>query len=367
MGAVQPQASGLEHFSIRAVHQGAAGGGPAAPTGLGAYPQPPMTAPPKAAAQPAVQDSQAPSVEPGSLASFGIAAGAFVAAAPKAGGRTGEGALPAPRALTREAMLASASFATKADLRRFLLTPGPADAPLQCKVLRSRGGLLRGAPLYTLLVEQEGGRGGTFLLAARKRKGGPGGATYVLSVDQHDTSSHSASFVGKLSSNFLGTEFVFHDAGDKHAAGEAGGRCELGATMYQTNVLGSKGPRKMTVVLPKLDAAGQRPLAVSPRGEHDSLLGQYKAYSLSSCVVLRNKPPRWNQGLGAYCLNFGGRVTQASVKNFQLVSVDNMERTILQFGKVAKDAFTLDYCYPMTALQAFFISLSSMDSKLACE
>ncbi len=117
MGAVQPQASGLEHFSIRAVHQGAAGGGPAAPTGLGAYPQPPMTAPPKAAAQPAVQDSQAPSVEPGSLASFGIAAGAFVAAAPKAGGRTGEGALPAPRALTREAMLASASFATKADLR----------------------------------------------------------------------------------------------------------------------------------------------------------------------------------------------------------------------------------------------------------
>ena len=27
------------------------------------------------------------------------------------------------------------------------------------------------------------------------------------------------------------------------------------------------------------------------------------------------------------------------------------ERTILQFGKVAKDAFTLDYCYPMTALQ----------------
>lgn len=49
-------------------------------------------------------------------------------------------------------------------------------------MLRSRGGLLRGAPLYTLLIEQEGGRGGTFLLAARKRKGGPGGATYVLSV-----------------------------------------------------------------------------------------------------------------------------------------------------------------------------------------
>ncbi len=66
--------------------------------------------------------------------------------------------------------------------RRFLLTPGPADRPLNCKILRSGGGLLKGGPQYTLLVEQEGGRNGAFLLAARKRKGGPGGAAYVLSV-----------------------------------------------------------------------------------------------------------------------------------------------------------------------------------------
>jgi len=38
------------------------------------------------------------------------------------------------------------------------------------------------------------------------------------------------------------------------------------------------------------------------------------------CIVLRNRPPRWNEALKAYCLNFGGRVTQASVKNLQLVS-----------------------------------------------
>ena len=58
--------------------------------------------------------------------------------------------------------------------------PGPADKPLCCKILRSSGGLLKGSPQYTLLVE--GGQIGTFLVAARKRKGGPGGATYVLSV-----------------------------------------------------------------------------------------------------------------------------------------------------------------------------------------
>jgi Tub family len=38
---------------------------------------------------------------------------------------------------------------------------------------------------------------------------------------------------------------------------------------------------------------------------------------------------------GAYCLNFSGRVTAASVKNFQLVEEgDPSERVVLQYGKV---------------------------------
>lgn len=40
---------------------------------------------------------------------------------------------------------------------------------------------------------------------------------------------------------------------------------------------------------------------------------------------------------------------------------------IMQFGRVAEDVFTMDYRYPMCALQAFGIALSSFDSKLACE
>ena len=40
---------------------------------------------------------------------------------------------------------------------------------------------------------------------------------------------------------------------------------------------------------------------------------------------------------------------------------------VMQFGRVAEDIFTLDFNYPMCALQAFAIGLSSFDSKLACE
>ena len=51
-------------------------------------------------------------------------------------------------------------------------------------------------------------------------------------------------------------------------------------------------------------------------------------------VVLQNKAPRWNEALNAYCLNFKGRVTQASVKNFQLASAADADTVLLQFGKV---------------------------------
>lgn len=71
--------------------------------------------------------------------------------------------------------------------------------------------------------------------------------------------------------------------------------------------------------------------------------------------------------VGAYVLNFSGRVTQASVKNFQLVSPDDHDTVVLQFGRTAKDTFTMDYQWPLSPLQAFAICLSSFDYKLACE
>ncbi|KAL8207698.1 UNVERIFIED_CONTAM: Tubby- protein 3 [Gekko kuhli] len=40
---------------------------------------------------------------------------------------------------------------------------------------------------------------------------------------------------------------------------------------------------------------------------------------------------------------------------------------VMQFGRVAEDVFTLDFNYPLCALQAFAVGLSSFDSKLACE
>lgn len=40
-------------------------------------------------------------------------------------------------------------------------------------------------------------------------------------------------------------------------------------------------------------------------------------------LELHNKTPVWNDDTQSYVLNFHGRVTQASVKNFQLVHEDD--------------------------------------------
>ena len=95
---------------------------------------------------------------------------------------------------------------------------------------------------------------------------------------------------------------------------------------------------------------------------------------VESKLVLKNKSPRWHEHLRCWCLNFHARVTVASVKNFQLVASDENgaagqehDKVILQFGKIGKDLFTMDYRYPISAFQSFAICLSSFDTKIACE
>lgn len=84
-------------------------------------------------------------------------------------------------------------------------------------------------------------------------------------------------------------------------------------------------------------------------------------------VTMINKPPKWNDTVRAFVLNFNGRVTMASVKNFQLVTPEDHERIVLQFGRVGKDLFTMDFQWPLSPLQAFGICVSAFDDKLACE
>lgn len=58
---------------------------------------------------------------------------------------------------------------------------------------------------------------------------------------------------------------------------------------------------------------------------------------------------------------------QASVKNFQIIHDNDPDYIVMQFGRVSEEVFTMDFKYPLCALQAFAIALSSFDGKIACE
>ncbi|XP_018617292.1 tubby protein homolog isoform X2 [Scleropages formosus] len=256
------------------------------------------------------------------------------------------------------------------DLEEFTMRPAPQGVTVKCRITRDKKGMDRGMyPTYYLHLEREDGKK-AFLLAGRKRKKSKT-SNYLISIDPTDLSRGGESFIGKLRSNLMGTKFTVYDSGlnpmKTTSSLEAGNlRQELAAICYETNVLGFKGPRKMSVIIPGMNMDHER-VSIRPRNDHESLLARWQSKNTESVIELHNKTPVWNDDTQSYVLNFHGRVTQASVKNFQIIHDNDPDYIVMQFGRVAEDVFTMDYNYPMCALQAFAIALSSFDSKLACE
>ncbi|CAK9179136.1 unnamed protein product [Ilex paraguariensis] len=275
--------------------------------------------------------------------------------------------------------------------------PGPRDSLLQCYIKRNRA-----TQTYHLYLSESQALAddGKFLLAAHKCRR-PTHTDYTISLN--------------AGVQFFGTKFTVCDGLPPHAGAKMtksrstrlvgskqvsprvpAGNYPVAHISYELNVLGSRGPRRMHCVMDAIPVSAIEPGGVAPTqiefplSNIDSFptLPFFRSRSnrmekiLSSPLdghrdrplVLENKAPRWHEQLQCWCLNFHGRVTVASVKNFQLVaSLENgqarseHEKVILQFGKVGKDVFTMDYRYPISAFQAFAICLSSFDTKIARE
>ncbi|XP_044502956.1 tubby-like F-box protein 3 isoform X2 [Mangifera indica] len=292
-----------------------------------------------------------------------------------------------------------------------LKQPGPRATLLQCYIKRNCGN--QTYYLY-LSLNQASNDDGKFLLAARKCRR-PTCTDYIISLNCDDVSKGSSTYIGKLRSNFLGNKFTIYDGQPPNARARVtkcrssrlvnlkeisprvpSGNYPVAHISYELNVLGSRGPRRMQCIMDAIPVSAIEPEGVAPTQteflysslDAVSSISFFRSKSTRSenfqsgpltgqkdgMLVLKNKAPRWHEQLQCWCLNFNGRVTVASVKNFQLVaSLENgaagqeHENVILQFGKVGKDVFTMDYQYPISAFLAFAICLSSFDTKIACE
>ncbi|KMT09421.1 hypothetical protein BVRB_6g128960 [Beta vulgaris subsp. vulgaris] len=297
-----------------------------------------------------------------------------------------------------------------------LKQPGPRDQPIQCYIKRDRA--TSTFRLFFGLTPSED-ESDKLLLAARKIRRATS-TDFVISLVADDFSRASNAYVGKLRSNFLGTKFTVYDSQPpQDATVKLSSRSSrrfhskqvsprvpaynysIATISYELSVLRTRGPRRLHCVIHSIPLASiqdggsaptpqslpqsfdeQYPPSPSSQGKEQPI--SFSSTSLSEPpptfsedrLVLKNKAPRWHEQLQCWCLNFKGRVTVASVKNFQLVAavephhnipVAEQEKVILQFGKIGKDIFTMDYRYPLSAFQAFAICLSSFDTKPACE
>ncbi|KAI4878039.1 hypothetical protein NFI96_000412 [Prochilodus magdalenae] len=77
--------------------------------------------------------------------------------------------------------------------------------------------------------------------------------------------------------------------------------------------------------------------------------------------IMANKQPLWNEATQVYQLDFGGRVTQESAKNFQ---IELEGRQVMQFGRTDGNAYILDFQHPFSAVQAFAVALANVTQRL---
>lgn len=298
-----------------------------------------------------------------------------------------------------------------------LKQPGPRKSPIQCYIKRDRATSTYRLHFGLTPSEDENDK---MLLAAKKVRRATS-TEFVISLVTDEFSRASTTYVGKLRSNFLGTKFTIYDSqppndaaiqSNTHSSRRFHAKqvsprvpaCNysVATISYELNVLRTRGPRRMHCVMHSIPVSsiqegGTAPTPTSfphsidekhltPASKGKEPVTDFSASALSTSLlptplsaeslVLKNKAPRWHEQLQCWCLNFKGRVTVASVKNFQLVasadpslnvSAAEQEKVILQFGKIGKDIFTMDYRYPLSAFQAFAICLSSFDTKPACE
>ncbi|CAM9187182.1 unnamed protein product [Scytosiphon promiscuus] len=260
----------------------------------------------------------------------------------------------------------------RVDMRGFLTQPVPRKGgTVKCFIRREKkelvrgfSKLIRGNEVYKLYMEGKGDFPDRYLMTARK-KGGTSASQFVISMDDGDESEDS-NVVGRLKATSRTSEEFQVFSPTVTGLDDKGNEIEkeVAAVHYSADKMDPhgryEGPRKMRVVLGNMHGNN------ADKKTDSSLLHRMLRGNLDSleepCLVNRN--PRWNAKVQAFVLNFHGRVTQASVKNFQLVvQGDVTEQITLQFGRTHTNEFTMDFCHPLSPLQALAITLTSFDCK----
>jgi len=132
-----------------------------------------------------------------------------------------------------------------------------------------------------------------FLMAARKR---PKNTTpnYMITMN-YDNFEKDDNYLGKLRSNFFGTEFVLYDTGLNPADtnDSKDWRCHFAGVEYETNLFGLKGPRKMKTHLAGLTET-ETIHEIKPSKKDPGII-ELANKNHNKVITFVNKLPKWNE------------------------------------------------------------------------
>ena len=193
---------------------------------------------------------------------------------------------------------------------------------------------------YTLILENEK----DFKLYAIKEKEN---TNFIISLNQYEYIKYSYNYIGEIEINFWGTGFTVYDCGynesflnDKNKLKFLPLRKKLCYIKYDLNIFGA-----------------------IPRNFYIDIYKTNEENNNNNTIHLINLKPYWNELKNSYCLNFYGRVKNASNKNFQIIEENDEDNILLQHGKNKSNEYNIDFRDPFSSLIAFSISLTSLEYK----
>lgn len=173
---------------------------------------------------------------------------------------------------------------------------------------------------------------------------------FVISKTKGVFCKYGSNYLGVLKPNMLGTKFELLDFGLESA--------------FMKDLPKGFLPKQRLVETIEYDSNFFAEKPRSFRIQHYDITKKEPVVSHK----FENLAPKYNEARGCYTLNFFGRVSKASARNFQLCrsveeDEEQEEEFLLSHGKCSKNNFNLDYRAPFNAFNAFAVSLTAIGKK----
>lgn len=244
--------------------------------------------------------------------------------------------------------------------KRWLLRPcHPQDPTTLCHVIREKH--VMSGMVLRVFIEPKVDTGPKLIMSAKKFVN-KRTSYYLVSLLSEPEERGGDDILGKVRANAVGSKYLLTDHGlaPEKSAAPSTLRKEHGVLKFRFD---PDSPSSMEVHIPAVSKNGVA-MVWQPTSDAESIEECIERGDLDRLQTLVNKKPKWDASQRGHVLNFEGRVTQSSVKNFQLVA-QGCDEVCLQFGRVGKDKFTMDVRYPLSLFQAFGLCIACMDKKIA--